>query len=153
MKRKIFGIALIGTLLLFVYTMVAEYHQESTPVFRGANDFTTAVNTVRAGRDLEPVFDSAELSKLADRKCFDMVQRHYIGHVDPDGKMIWDYAPHGYKYGENLAGSYLSSYDVVQAWEKSPEHLENIIDPQFHSVGHATCYDGKQYLVVEVFKS
>lgn len=151
MKKYIIGIVLLLA-ISFTGLMVSEYKQESRQ-FEGIADFTTAVNNTRASYDLEPVINNAELEQIAMRKCKDMATRHYQSHVDPDGKKIWDYAPQGYKYGENLAGNYYNSYEVMQAWVKSPSHLENIVDPAFTQVGHAVCTDGKQYLVVQVFKS
>lgn len=152
MKRNIL-LVVLAMVVAFTGLMLAEYTQESKPVFNGANDFTTAVNTERAKRDLKPVVDNQELVKLAEYKCNDMVSRNYNAHKDPDGKMIWDYAPHGFKYGENLAGNYYSSYETMQAWVISPTHYENIIDPAFTQVGHFTCYGDNQYMTVEVFRS
>lgn len=142
--------------IIFIFTVgiiYSEYQQERTHVFKGADDFTTAVNTERAQRDLEPVTDSDELKAIATQKCNDMIEREYVGHQDPNGKYIWDKAPTGYKYGENLAGNYDNSYDTMQNWVASPEHYENIIDPAFTKVGHATCYTGKDFLIVQIFRS
>ena len=152
MKRFVIGVVLL-IVVAFTGLMVSEYQQESKPVFNNASDFTTAINTERAKRDLEPVTDNKELVFIAEAKCSDMVTRHYTAHQDPDGNYIWDKAPQGFKYGENLAGGFYNSYETVQHWIASPEHLANIVDPAFTQIGHATCYDGKQFLVVQVFKS
>lgn len=151
--RKILGIALIGVLLLSGYIIALEYQQESKPIFRDRQTFTTQINTERALRDLPAVKNDTSLEELAEAKCTDMVERHYTAHVDPDGHYLWDSAPKGYKYGENLAGGFYSSEATVKNWIASPSHLANIVDPAFKLVGHATCFDGKQYLNVEVFRS
>lgn len=150
--KKVIGAIIAGILILFVLLMVSEYRQESR-TFIGEQSFTAQINTERAKRGLDPVVDNDELIKLANYKCNDLITRNYYAHRDPDGKMIWDFAPEGFKYGENLATSYFDSTAVVQAWVASPKHLENIVDPMFTQIGHATCYDGKQFIVVEVFKS
>jgi len=154
-KKRLILIPLGLILLWFVFIIYSEYRQETKqpPEFKGASDFTTATNAERSKRNLVILEDSTELSAIAERKCKDMATRQYQAHQDPDGKYIWDYAPKGFKYGENLAGSYYSSNEVMQSWINSPTHLENIVDPMFKEIGHAVCTDGKQYLVVQVFKS
>ena len=147
---KLFAVIVLIFTIGIIYS---EYKQETTNVFKGGDDFTAHVNNERAIRDLEPVKDSAELKYIAEAKCADMVKRAYTAHKDPDGKFIWDKAPQGYKYGENLAGGYDNSYETMQNWIASPEHLANIIDPAFDEVGHATCYNGTEYLNVQVFRS
>lgn len=151
---KIVMLVLVLISLWIGFIIYSEYKQESKqPAFSGISDFTALINAERTKRSLPILVDSQELQRVAERKCNDMVSRHYNAHKDPDGKFIWDYTPQGFKYGENLAGGFYSSNEVVRHWIASPEHLENIVDPMFKEVGHYTCTDGKQYLNVEVFKS
>lgn len=154
-KTKKIVIVVFALILLWLgFIIYSEYSQESKqPVFNSSPDFTALINIERTKRNLSTLIDSQELQRVAERKCNDMVSRHYNAHQDPDGKFIWDYTPHGFKYGENLAGGFYSSSATVSHWVASPEHLENIIDPMFKEVGHYTCFDSKQYLNVEVFKS
>lgn len=152
--RKIVIVVFALILLWVGFIIYSEYRQESKqPEFSGTSDFTALINAERSKRSLPTLVDSQELRTVAERKCNDMATRHYNAHKDPDGKFIWDYTPQGFKYGENLAGGFYSSNEVVRHWIASPEHLENIVDPMFKEVGHFTCLDGKQYLNVEVFKS
>lgn len=145
MKRLI---ALVIAVIIFTggYSLL---HRQ--PVFMDQSNFTADINTIRAGYDLEPVRDDPTLIYVAEAKCSDMVERNYTGHQDPEGDYVWKGLEPNHKYGENLAGGYLSSYETVRHWVASPEHLSNIVDPVFTKVGHATCYNGKQYLNVEVF--
>lgn len=142
----------MAILVAFTALMYSEYTQEST--FTGdSRDFAMRINGTRYTSGIPVLKMSTALDTVAQRKCNDMVTRKYNAHKDPDGKYIWDYAPQGYKYGENLAGGFKNSDDVIDHWLASPEHLENIVDPVFTEVGHATCKAGNQWLVVEVFKS
>jgi uncharacterized protein YkwD len=152
MKKIIITVILVLVLGL-TGLMVSEYRQESTPVFSGASDFTSAVNTERAGRDLEPLMASVELNKVAESKCNDMVQRNYTAHQDPEGDYIWKDLEPNHRYGENIGIGFYSSYETMQAWKNSKTHYDNIIDPQYREVGHFTCYTGDKYLTVQVFKS
>lgn len=150
---KIVKYAVVIMLIFTVGIIYSEYRQESLNVYKGADDFTTAVNTHRASYDLEPLTDSKDLKLIAEQKCNDMVSRDYYDHKNPDGKYIWDLAPQGYKYGENLAGGFDSSYETMQKWIASPTHNANMVDPAFKYVGHATCLDGEQWLNVQIFRS
>jgi len=154
-KTKKIVIVVFALILLWLgFIIYSEYKQESKqPVFNSTPDFTTLINIERTKRNLPTLIDSQELQRVAERKCNDMVSRHYNAHQDPDGKFIWDYPPHGFKYGENLAGGFYPINETGRHTAAYPEQFENIIDPMFKEVGHYTCFDGKQYLNVEVFKS
>lgn len=147
MKRLIAGIVICLLALTFILT------RQTTPEFKGFTDFTTQINSVRAGYDLNGLRDDPVLIFVAEAKCIDMVERNYTSHQDPKGDYVWKDLEPNHKYGENLAGGYYSSYETVQAWVASPTHLENIVDPVFTRIGHANCYNGQEYLTVQVFSS
>jgi len=103
------------------------------------------------------------LAQAAQNKLADMAHYQYWAHQNHiTGQQPWDFIDaSGYRYataGENLAYGYSNSQDICDAWEKSPKHLANIIDPTFRDVGFAVDKanlhkNEKGILVVQMFGS
>lgn len=51
--------------------------------------------------------------------------------------------------GENLAEGYNTTEDVLRAWEASPTHKANLINPDWTRVGYGIC-DSSKYGVIVV---
>lgn len=85
---------------------------------------------------------NAQLAAAAQAKANDMAARGYWSHVTPDGKQPWSFVDStSYKYqaaGENLAYGFGTSDQVMTAWMHSPEHRDNILNPNYQDVGFAT---------------
>ncbi|MCB9802721.1 CAP domain-containing protein [Candidatus Nomurabacteria bacterium] len=99
----------------------------------------TLTNQVRVNLNLNPLTESAILDQAAYNKVEDMLLEQYFAHVGPDGKRVssWLRAL-GYTYhvaGENLAMGFASAEDVVAAWQNSPTHYANLIDPLYSEIG------------------
>jgi uncharacterized protein YkwD len=71
----------------------------------------------------------------------DMARRNYFEHETPEGQDVGQRAgARSYDWksvGENIAGGDRDVDEVVQGWLQSPEHCENIMDPNFRDVAVA----------------
>lgn len=83
-----------------------------------------------------------KLTAAAQAKANDMAKRGYWSHVTPDGKQPWSFVEaSGYQYkaaAENLAYGFGTSDQVMTAWVHSPEHRDNLLNPNYQDVGFAT---------------
>jgi uncharacterized protein YkwD len=65
----------------------------------------------------------------------DMAQRNYFDHRSPEGKGVRQRATaHRYPartLGENIAGGDTAVAGVMETWLTSPDHCNNIMDPEF----------------------
>lgn len=101
------------------------------------------------------------LDRAASQKAQDMLKSDYFSHYSPQGKSPWFwFNKAGYKYqkaGENLAIGFLEAEEVFQAWNNSPSHKKNIIDPGYDDTGVAVLkgnFQGKEVtIVVQLFGS
>lgn len=122
-------------------------------------DWTTLVNEYRKENSIAPVKEDYFLNSLALAKCEDMTQKNYYSHYDPDGKRIDALAMSKYNFdmtklgwAENIhEGAIYTSSRVVADWYASPSHKKAMLDPTYTRVGHAYCYTGNNYKMVEVF--
>lgn len=100
------------------------------------------------------------LSRAAQMKAEDMLQRGYYSHTTPEGNnaLYWlDLV--GYQYlnvGENLDLTYIQTEEDVQtAWMNSPSHRANLLLPVFTEVGVGVAsgeYQGMQVtFAVEIY--
>jgi hypothetical protein len=104
-----------------------------------------------------------KLDLAAENKLNDMAKYQYWAHQNPvTGAQPWDFIDAaGYVYitaGENLAYGFTDSSQICDAWEKSPLHLANIINPTFQEIGFAVDKanlhkNEKGILVVQLFGS
>lgn len=88
-----------------------------------------------------PLRWDASLYAAAAGHSLDMARRNYFEHESPDGSTVSQRASasrYDWKsVGENIAGGDRSVDDAVQGWLASPEHCENIMDPDFRDVAVA----------------
>jgi hypothetical protein len=82
---------------------------------------------------------NAKLTKAAQIKAQDMVERNYWSHNTPEGNAPWEFVNNaGYSYakaGENLAYGFSDEDDVVAGWMNSPGHRANMLDANYREVG------------------
>jgi uncharacterized protein YkwD len=104
------------------------------------------INVFRAQNGVKPLRWDWRLWQAAQDQASDMAARHYAAHTTPEGKGLADrveptgYIPNGPNWflGENLGWgtNYLSTpLAIVYGWLDSPEHRENMLDPQFRDIG------------------
>jgi len=101
------------------------------------------------------------LDQAAALKAQDMLDFDYFSHNSPGGKTPWYWIKlSGYNYqkaGENLAIGFVDGEEVMQAWEDSPSHLANLINPGYKEIGIGVArgdFQGQQItVVVQMFGS
>ncbi len=125
----------------------------AAPVTEG--NLFTLVNEVRNTNHLKAFKVNQKLTTAANNKLAAMKAGNYFAHTDKFGKTGFDFIREaGYRYvyaGENLANGFSSAEGIVTAWQKSPSHLSNILNPNFTDSGLAVGTDSQgKYLVVHV---
>ena len=124
-----------------------------------ASVLATLANDDRRVDQVKELTISETLTKAAQLKANDMVNKGYFAHTSPEGLSPWywfDLAGYDYKYaGENLAVNFADSVDVNKAWMNSPLHRANIVNKRFTEMGIAMAtgtYNGREAVyVVQMF--
>ncbi len=98
-------------------------------------------NQKRAESSLPPLKENSLLDQAAQAKAANMFAEDYWAHYAPSGKDPWGFInASGYRFsyaGENLARSFNTSDEVVNAWMASPSHKENIVNAKYQEIGIA----------------
>jgi len=106
-------------------------------------------NERRAAQKAPVLQLNAHLTKAAQIKAQDMVERNYWSHNTPDGNAPWEFINNaGYSYkkaGENLAYGFRDENDVIGGWMNSPSHRANMLDANYQEVGFGFA-DSKNYV-------
>lgn len=96
-------------------------------------------NDRRTTQDERPLQLNAQLTKAAQVKAQDMVERNYWSHNTPEGNAPWEFVNNvGYSYkkaGENLAYGFKNEDEVIAGWMNSPGHRANMLDINYQEVG------------------
>lgn len=96
-------------------------------------------NNIRAEHNLAPLIWDDALAAIAKKHCEDMAERDYFSHDTPEGKSPFDRMKEsGIRYvyaGENIAAGHYSPEEAVNSWMKSDGHRENILSPNYKSLG------------------
>jgi uncharacterized protein YkwD len=116
-------------------------------------------NRERQLQGLPQLKENQLLDTAALLKGQDMLARNYFSHTDPAGNPPWYWIQKtGYHYlaaGENLAIGFLDAKEVIDAWNSSPSHRANIVNPNYTEIGIAvlqgTLRGTKTTLVVQYF--
>ena len=99
------------------------------------------VNIERQERNIASLSQNETLSRVAERKAKDMIEKNYFAHTSPEGKTPWHWFSkenYDYKYaGENLAINFVSAEKQMDAWMKSETHKKNILNQNFSEIGVA----------------
>lgn len=101
------------------------------------------LNEVRTMNNLTPFREDERLDKSAKRKACDMKYRNYFEHQDPEGEWSWHlFREEGYEYtqaSENIVQNTGKPIEDMFYLMSSPEHRENILNPQSKDVGIGIC--------------
>ena len=112
---------------------------EETLLENARREVLALTNAERAKQGLNPLTLDDKLTTLADAHCADMISRGYVDHVNPKGKSPADrFEDAGIDYmmmGENIAAGQRSAEEVVADWMSSEGHRENILNPDYKSIG------------------
>lgn len=98
------------------------------------------VNQERAAVGLPPLKGVEELFDSSGAHSFNMADRDFFAHCDPDDMtQPWDRMfLFGYDWSaaaENVAGGFQTPEDVMAGWMASPGHRANILSMSFREVG------------------
>ncbi|MDO8462941.1 MAG: CAP domain-containing protein [bacterium] len=97
------------------------------------------VNDVRVANGASVLATDARLTQSARAKSADMLTRQYFAHTNADDEGPDTFATRaGYPYsviGENLAMGFVAARDVLDAWERSPTHAQNMRDTLYEDTG------------------
>jgi uncharacterized protein YkwD len=126
--------AVIISVLLFCGTARAQDFDDQELAF------LDAINNYRQGNGLGTLTLSNSLSVAAANYSYYMGAAGFFGHQAPDGSTPWSrIRAGGYWYntylGENLAAGYGSSDSVMDAWQHSPDHNANMLNPNYTAIG------------------
>lgn len=119
------------------------------------------LNTQRQEYGLGELTENTELNEAAMLKAQHMLDEGYFGHDSPSGVTPWFWfktAGYDYHYaGENLGIGFLDSKEIHQAWNDSPTHKENLLNPDYKEIGIAILrgkFEGQDNtVVVQLFGS
>jgi uncharacterized protein YkwD len=110
-----------------------------------------ATNHVRAANGLSILDKDHELASNAERYAMINAERGRISHDhEPLPSRM---PPHCISIGENLYQGRGYAKDIVNAWLNSPSHRENILDPEWDSIGIGIARSSNQIIVVQLFCS
>lgn len=107
------------------------------------------VNEVRAKHNLPPLLLYNELSSVAREKSKDLMVGNYFDHNSPTYGSPFDMMKKfGITYrtaGENIAGGFDTSEEVMDGWMDSPGHRANILNPSYTHIGVGYVSGGGKY--------
>jgi uncharacterized protein YkwD len=105
-------------------------------------------NRIRQTRGLAPLSRDDELRNVARAYSDDMLVRRFFDHTTPDGVPFYirmsKHYPHWVRAkGENIWGSWglypgnsqKLAKEIVADWMSSPDHRENMLDPDYTHLG------------------
>jgi hypothetical protein len=103
-------------------------------------EIISLTNVVRQSQGLMPLHPDSLLTQAAHAKAFAMLAANSWSHNTPTAT-AWEFLDQaGYRYqiaGENLARNYSTATQVMSAWENSPSHLANLLNPDYTQIGVA----------------
>ncbi len=126
-------------------------------VYSIEKDLFEMTNQERLDQGLNPLTLSPELTRIARTHSQDMASRREMTHLSALGKSYLErLVDAGFYFrtiGENVASSETFHSEFIhQGFMESPEHRENILDPDFEELGIGVVYSlDKKYFVTQDF--
>ncbi len=97
------------------------------------------VNQERQKNGLRPLQHRADVKHVAHKKAEDLINSNYFAHNSPNYGSPFDMLrTFGVSYrsaGENIAKGQRTPQEVMNAWMNSPGHRQNILNPNFDTIG------------------
>lgn len=134
--RRVVWVAIVVAGLLFIQCIynirtTGQPHVLAYAATMSQQELLAATNAYRQDAGLPPLKLNDKLSRGAQAKARDMIQRNYWAHITPDGQLPWQFFDKaGYSYaaaGENLAYGFSTASETVAGWMNSPEHRSNLL--------------------------
>ncbi len=94
------------------------------------------LNQHRAANGLSPLTMDVDLMDVSMQRAAELAV--YYSHTRPDNSSWFTLYPHRLQVGdsaENIAIGYWSAEEAMDAWKNSPGHNQNMLTPDFKSVG------------------
>jgi uncharacterized YkwD family protein len=103
------------------------------------NKVLELVNRERGKKGLQMLKGNSELTRVARKKCQDMINKNYFAHQSPTyGSPFQMMEAEGIRFsaaGENIAKGQRTAEEVMSAWMNSPGHRSNIMSPVYTELG------------------
>lgn len=121
-----------------------------TPEEAFAQSMLQAVNDIRrrgsdCGETVDTLAWNNQLADAAERHAQDMADNEFFEHEGSDGSTVGQRVTEaGYTWmavAENIAWGYNSVEAVMQGWEDSPGHCENLMSSTYSQIGVARVGD------------
>ena len=121
-----------------------------TPKPMTEDDLLVEFNNYRVAHNLKPVVYEKKLCEIADVRAEEIkTDWSHNGFVPKTVDLTNKYKIKEYEIGENLAKSFISADQVIYAWDTSPTHKENMVNPVYQSVCFAISNNGIFNFVVQ----
>ncbi len=134
---KFLVIAIVSIFPLTALLTPEVLQEQSAQIFDLTNNLRTSIG-------LNDLNENQKLNQSAYQKIQDMIINDYFAHASPDGKRLahWlNVSAYNYKTaGENLAIGFSDAEKTMQAWQNSPTHYQNLVDPDFKEIGVSTVH-------------
>ncbi len=129
--------------------------QGNVNLAQAREDLLSLINQSRIQHGLSPIELSDELNDLAQTHSQDMKDNNYFAHVNLEGKTPNDRridAGISTVVGENLARDVSISF-IHNGLMRSAGHRDNILDPNWETVGLGIVKDGNHLLISQEFSN
>jgi len=143
LKSKFLLFLVLALFLIRLFLAVFVFYFPQSNFFAAVNKsaLLNFANQERQSAGLNTLKEDSRLNDAAYLKAQDMLRNDYFSHTSPSGVSPWYWfskAGYDYKYaGENLAIDFLDSQELHNAWINSASHRDNIINPNYSSIGIA----------------
>ena len=155
---KVYAIVLIFIKLVTVGFLFFTYPSPAVLSQKISLEIFELTNISRSGESLNELSWNNELARAAQTKADDMVSNNYFAHIGPDGKQPWEWINKGGYYflymGENLAMDFSSAKIAHSAFQQSPTHWKNVMNPKYQDMGVGVAVgniNGRETLVLVEF--
>jgi len=121
----------------------------------------------RREHDLPAMHPDPDLQRAARAHAIEMLERGYLGHTSPDGRSVADRVGILHRRFIGATGENLAEYTglphqaadqtgslalkLMSGFLESPEHRENLLNPDYTHHGVGAAGQGEQLVVVHVF--
>ena len=135
------AVAIKIIMVAFALSFPAQAWLSPDVLYQQAQKIIQLTNNVRTELGIAPLTENQTLNQAALNKAEDMLVNQYFAHVSPDNLALRHFLyALNYNFrvaGENLAIGFSDPDTIVNAWENSPTHYSNLIDPDFTEIGVA----------------
>ena len=157
------GRALFFYAILTIFCLILIAHPIELKINKFLADLTQEliieeINPVRISNGFPELSPNEKLTKAAELKARDMIDKNYFSHTGPNQEPPWIWLDSvGYNYaaaGENLAIDVCNPEVLKDAWLASPSHAKNILNGYFTDIGISVAkgkINGKETTVVVMF--